>query len=63
MAIADGGSLTLQEGGNPENSLYLDTGYADAVIVDVNGEAVELDVNQAKQLVDHLQTWIGLVSA
>jgi transcriptional antiterminator Rof (Rho-off) len=55
--------LTLQQKDNPENSLYLDRQYREVLIVDVNGEAVELDIDQAKQLADYVGGWIGLVSA
>jgi transcriptional antiterminator Rof (Rho-off) len=58
--IAD---LTLQQKDNSENSLYLDRQYREVLIVDVNGEAIELDVDQVKQLIESASGWVGLVSA
>jgi hypothetical protein len=55
--------LTLQQKDHPENSLYLDLSYRESLIVDVNGEVVELDIDQVKQLIERASAWVGLVSA
>ena len=55
--------LTLQQKDNPENSLYLDRQYREVLIVDVNGEAIELDIDQVKQLIESASGWVGLVTA
>lgn len=55
--------LTLQQKDMPGISLYLDPTYREVLIVDVNGEAIELDVDQVKQLIDRASSWVGLVTA
>jgi hypothetical protein len=55
--------LTLEQHGLPGISLYLDPTYREVLIVDVNGEVIELDVDQVKLLIERASSWVGFVTA
>ncbi|HAE59333.1 MAG TPA: hypothetical protein DCG54_07465 [Anaerolineae bacterium] len=45
------------------NSIYVDTTYAEELIVDLNGEVVSLNIEQAEKLRDAVGAWIAFVAA
>ena len=55
--------LMLEQNGMPGISLYLDPTCREVLIVDVNGEAIELDVEQVKLLIERASSWVGFVNA